>query len=57
METTSGDGEAVDEEDIEGALKAEIKELKSQAVRSRFELRDTGVPNLVFISSTVSPNF
>jgi len=39
--------------DIDEALKKEIAELKSDRVRKRFQCVDTGVNNVVFISSTV----
>lgn len=42
-----------EEEDIDKAIANEVKELKSARVARKFRAVDTGVRNVVFISTTV----
>ncbi len=49
-ETTANDD---DEEDIDDALANELKNLKSEKTIRKFQRVDTGVKNILFISTTV----
>ncbi|CAG7683955.1 unnamed protein product [Allacma fusca] len=45
--------EQSDDDDVESAIAEEISRLKSSEVKYKFQSVDTGVPNLIFINTTI----